>query len=165
MKKYGRTATKRRAWVPHQDDSGPHVGRCHCLGRLGMMAMAAVWYADLGRCGLSSQSYKVYRPRGRILWPLPFLIPLRDAPTTWHTLILKRVLTWRLRSMTARMKILKRGKERGLIVLMRMRSLAMRNRGRLSIVLTGGWSSFLGMSRGYHLIRSPDVMLTGALQG
>jgi hypothetical protein len=47
-------ATKRRTWVPRQDDSGYHVGRCHCLGRLGMMAMAAVWYADLGRCGLLS---------------------------------------------------------------------------------------------------------------
>lgn len=44
-------ATKRRAEVPHQDDSGPRVGRCHCLGWLGMMGMAVTRYADLGQCG------------------------------------------------------------------------------------------------------------------
>ena len=47
-------ATKRRAYVPRQDGSGPYVGRCHCLGWLGMMAMPLLWYADLGGRGLLS---------------------------------------------------------------------------------------------------------------
>ena len=124
------------------------MGRCHCLGWLGMMAMAAVWYADLGRCGLLSLLYKAcHIDRAVELFDgFHFESHCENHQRPWHTLVPKRALICRSKDLTAR--IWRRAKESWLIVPMRMRSLVMKNKGKLFIELTGGWLSYLGTSKG-----------------